>query len=220
MSRAWILLTVALTGCAGGGQHGARDRGPSPDSAFDAGADLAPTPDTLYRLARVLNGQGRESEARYVLQDLIRQHPTFIPAYCDLAELHLRAGQVDAASEVLERGLKVAPKDARLMGNLGMCSTIRGDYEAAVSQFAAAGALGPDDARHRANLAVALGMLGRYDESLAEYQKVIPPASAHYNVAILAKARKDTAKADAEMAQAISMDPSLADEAPRNPAPK
>src|ERR1051325_2035498 len=86
---------------------------------------------------------------------------------------------------------------------------VKGHYQQALAFFGRAASLGSDDARHRANMAAALGMLGRYDESLAEYEKVVEPAAAHYNVAVLAKAREDQPKAEVEFALATSMDPAV-----------
>jgi tetratricopeptide (TPR) repeat protein len=86
---------------------------------------------------------------------------------------------------------------------------VRGDYPRALEWFAKAAALGNDDTRHRANMAVALGMLGRYDEALAEYEKVVAPGPAHYNVSILARARHDADRARDELALATSLDPTL-----------
>ena len=170
----------ALAGCAGGSSapgsqsSGGSSKSGSPD-AFDNSQDLPPNAQTLFRLSRILAGQGRDEECRFILTDVIAKYPDFAPAYCDLAEVHMRACRADDAAEVLERGLQ------RL----------------------------PHDARHRANMAAALGMLGRYDESLAEYEKVVAPAAAHYNVAVLAKAREDQPKAEVEFALATSIDPAV-----------
>lgn len=184
-------------------------RAPQPADAFDTAMDAPPTPETLFRLSRILAAQGRDAECRHVLQDLIDRYPNFAPAYCDLAEVHMRAGRTDQASEVLEQGLKQVPKDARLIGNLGMAYMVKGDYPRALDKFAQAAAIGSDDARHRANMAAALGMMGRYDECLAEYEKVVAPAAAHYNMAVLARARHDKDRAETELALAVQLDPRL-----------
>jgi Flp pilus assembly protein TadD len=215
---------IALAGCAGGGSTATQSSGSSgrdtAADAFDSARDPKPNAQTLFRLGRVLAGQGRDDECRYVLTELTNQHPDFAPAWCDLAELHMRAGRTDEAAEVLERGLQTLPKDARLQGNLGMCYMVKGDYQRALDAFSKAAALGTDDARHRANMAAALGMMGRYDESLAEYEKVVAPAAAHFNVSILAKARHDEPRADQELALATTIDPTVGQKPEPAPAPK
>jgi tetratricopeptide (TPR) repeat protein len=220
---ALVLTAAALAGCAGSGQGAAQNqashsRGNAPDP-FDAAQNASPNAQTLFRLARILAGQGRDDECRFVLVELNTKYPEFAPAWCDLAELHMRAGRTEEASEVLERALHALPRDARLRGNLGMCYMVKGDYERALDAFSQAAALGSDDARHRSNMAAALGMMGRYDEALAEYEKVVAPAAAHYNLAVLAKARQDQPRAEQELTLATTIDPEIGQkpEAPATP---
>jgi Flp pilus assembly protein TadD len=204
---------MGMVGCAGAPTSNQAD-------PFDSAMNAPPNPQTLFRLARILAAQGRDDECRHVLQDVNRRYPEFAPAYCDLAELHMRAGRTDEAGEVLERGIQACPRDARLAGNLGMCFMVKGDYTRALDAFNKAAALGTDDARHRSNMAVALGMLGRYEEALAEYEKVVGPATAHYNVGVLANARDDKVRAESEFALAYQMDPKLAVTPPLDAAAK
>jgi protein O-GlcNAc transferase len=215
-----LTLAAAFPGCAGSG-GGPTNEAPAPQSRgadpFDTGANQPPNAKTLFRLARILAAQGRDDECRFVLQDLTGKYPQFAPAWCDLAELHMRASRTDDATEVLERGLQALPNDARLTGNLGMCYMIKGDHQRALDAFARAASIGSDDARHRANMAAALGMLGRYDESLAEYEKVVAPAAAHFNLAVLAKARQDQPRAEQELAMAMSLDPAIGQTPPPPP---
>jgi Flp pilus assembly protein TadD len=94
-----------------------------------------------------------------------------------------------------------------LQNDLGMCRLLQHRYEDALQSFTAAAAGVPPDTRARANMAVALGMLGRFDESLAIYLQILPPADAHYNVAILSEARKDGERARLEYATADALAP-------------
>ena len=122
-----------------------------------------------------------------------------------LAELYLRADRPDSAIEVLKAGVAVAPEDAVLRNNLGMCRLMQGRYEEALDDFTAAAAGVPKDARARANMAVALGMLGRLDESLAVYLQLVPEADAHHTLAVLCDARKDWQRAEQEYAIAETL---------------
>lgn len=202
-----VLLIAA--GCASSRNEFASARSDERSQVFDLGVDRPPTPQTLYNLARVLAIQGRDGEARYVLQKLLIQHPEFVPAYCELAELHMRAGHIERAEESLNRGLEISPDDARLIGNLGMCAMIRGEYDEALTLFGKAADLDPEDARHRSNMAVALGLMGRYDESFSLFEQVVPPSAAHYNVGVLAEARQDLKRSRREFERARALNPSM-----------
>ncbi len=163
----------------------------------------------MFALARLYKSQGRDAEAASVLARIIQDYPTFLPAYYELAEIQLRYQKTAEAMRVISAGLKVSPRDPILLNNLGMCLLLKQDFAAALVQFRKAAAVAPGDARYRANMAMALGMMGRYDESLALYSQILPPAEAHYNLAVLCEGRKDNQRASSEYAQAFSMDPSL-----------
>jgi Flp pilus assembly protein TadD len=117
-----------------------------------------------------------------------------------LSELYLRNDRPDSAVEVLKAGVAIAPEDAVLLNNLGMCRLMQARYEEALDHFTAAAAGVPKDVRARANMAVALGMLGRLDESLAIYQQLMSDSDAHYNLGVLCEARKDWTRAEQEYA--------------------
>ena len=197
-------LLAALASCAGSPSIGTpADQASLAERQFQQGIDRAPTPDTLYAMARILAAQGREAECQSVLQRIIHDAPNYMPAYNDLAELHMRQRKLDQAIDTLQIGLKVAPRQAVLINNLGMCRMLQHEYGKALDEFTRAAGIAPDDTRFRANMAAALGMDGRYDEALALYMQIGSPADAHFNIAVLAEARKDQARADEEYNLAI-----------------
>jgi tetratricopeptide (TPR) repeat protein len=48
-------------------------------------------------------------------------------------------------------------------------------------------------------------MMGQYDAALACYEKVLSPADAHYNLAILSRARNDHARSEIEFERAAAL---------------
>ena len=142
-------------------------------------------PKTLYAMSRILVSQGKDQQGELVLARLNREFPNFVPAYCDMAELRMRQGRVDDAIEGLTAGLQVAPRDPILLNNLGVCSIMKGDFEAALSSFTTASEEMPQEDRYRANMALALGMLGRYEEALTLYKDVLEPGLAEENIGII-----------------------------------
>ena len=178
----------------------------SPDDPGDGtvdggiGGDRAPSVRTLHSMARVLAAQGRDAQCQLVLEKLIREHPEFMPAYVELAELLMRQGQSYDASLVLSIAERQNPSDPVIQNDLGMALLLAGDSAGALEHFEAAIALAPDDARGKANRAAALGLLGRYDEALEAYLEIVPPEDAHYNLGVLAEASGDAVRAQREYA--------------------
>lgn len=192
LRRAAVLALALLAACA------SADTKESDDSSFDPKGQLEPSAQTLYSMSRIMVARGKDGEAEVVLAKLIADYPRYMPPYADLSELYLRNDRPDSAVEVLKAGVGIAPEDAVLLNNLGMCRLMQGRYEEALDHFTSAAAGVPKDVRARANMAVALGMLGRLDESLAIYQQLMPEADAHFNLGVLCEARKDYTRAEQE----------------------
>jgi Flp pilus assembly protein TadD len=150
---------------------------------------LPPTPESLLAAARVVAAQGRNSECEFLLTRIVREHPYYMPAYADLAELRMRQRQVGEAEKALEAGLKRSPRDAVLLNNMALCRMIEGDFEGALGAATQAVGVQPHNARYRANLATILGLMGRRDEALALYTQILPREDAYHNVSVLHGAR-------------------------------
>lgn len=168
-------------------ERAARNNDPLED--FEAGADRAPTARTLYATARLLAAQRRDSQCESLLTRIIREHPAFMPAYCELAELRVRQRRVDEAVATLRAAQRQSPGDPVVINNLGMCAMLKGEYQEALDLFTQAVAKVPDNARYRANMAAACGMLGRYEEALALYRQTVSEADAQHNLGVLHRAR-------------------------------
>ncbi len=200
---AGVALLVFTTGCVTApraGTTGLLDAGG--DTAFDIAGERSPNMNSLHSMARLCLAQGRDREAENVLHNLLEQQPEFLPAYEELAQIYLRAGMLDSAVAILNLGITVNARDPVLYNDLGMCQLLQQDYLAALDSFTKAAGLSPTDARCRANMAVTLGLLGRTDESLSLYLQLLPPADAHWNVAVLCDARRDFNRAAREYARA------------------
>lgn len=197
-----MVIAFALSGCATNRTDIANST--RFDAEFESQANRPPTAKTLYAFARILAAQGKDAECRFVLNRVIQEYPGYLPAYCELAELHLRHRRTEDAIATLSAGLSVSPQDPILLNNLGMCWMLTGDYDKALSMFTPAAAIVPQDARYRANMAASLGMMGRYDEALSLYQEVVPATDAHYNLSVLCAARNDLDRSRKELLRAAS----------------
>jgi tetratricopeptide (TPR) repeat protein len=182
------------------------------ESSPDPSAKLSPSARTLWSMSRVLASQEKDAEREQVLLRLVTSHPDFLPPYIDLAELYVARGQVESAIELLNSGTRVAPADPVIRNNLGVCYLSRGRYDEALEQFTFASSSAPGNVRARSNMAVALGKLGRYDECLALYKQLVPPADAHWNLAVLCQGRGDADRATREFETAKRLGARSADD--------
>ena len=169
-------------------------------SYFDGGALRDPQSTTIVLMGRVLNAQGRTDEAEFVLRRVIVEYPDFPAGYSELAELLMKDNRNQEATLLLEQGIEVVPANAMLHNDLGMCYVVSEDFQSAADSFARARELNREDAAYTANLAMVRGLQGNYDDSVALYSEVISVAQAHQNVAVLAEARGDLARAESDRA--------------------
>ena len=204
-----VAMLVALAGCENSDATISYSRTTPSDEQFAAGADRAPTSQTIYAMARMLIQQGRDAEASTALIRVIRDQPQCLPAYYDLSELYMRNQRPASAARVLAAGLRVAPRDPAMLNDAGMCYLFGQDYDKALEMFTRAAAIAPDDKRCRANMAVALGLLGRDEEALHIYSQVISPAKAHHNLGVLCESRDDPEAARRQYELARALDRSL-----------
>ena len=196
------LALLLLVGCASTTED--IQSNPAALDEFALGADRAPTASTLQSMASILAAQGRASESEFVLQRLIAEYPLHAPAYNDLAELYIRADNLDSALATLDLGVKSIPGDPVLLNNAGLCRILMGDFDGALSWFQEATEARPDDASLRANLALALGLVGRTGEARALYEQVMTPAAARHNLLVIETAREGAdARAMAEVIQGL-----------------
>ena len=220
-----LVLGVAMTmgGCTTHQEKlpAGRNHVGSDDSTFAAGAGRAPSAATSYAFAKILITQGRDRDAMYVLARVIREHPTYVPAYNEMAGVYVRADRLDDAIEVLSAGLKHSPHDGVLQNNLGMCHMLGGKHEKAVEAFTRATELMPTNPTFRANRATALGLAGRDAEAQQEYRTVLGELDTEKNLGILARAREKQPAAEAPQGGGADTGTSndLAAPAPTEPAP-
>lgn len=215
MSKCFIvaLVTVAVVavfaGCA---------TTPRPAREPETSA-LPPSAKTLYAMAQALGAKGRVDQAEAVLRRLLIEHPDFIPAYADLAELCMLRGDHENAQQVVAIGLERAPADPVLLNNSGVLAVLRSDYATALEHFSAASLAVPGRVRYRMNMALALGMLGRDEESRAMYCSVLTQKQAEHNLETIRQMRGSPVAEEAGQTTSASVYDDAADSELESPAP-
>ncbi len=185
------IFCLVLCGCSQTPSVGSKNESTlhNPQAGFEVQrSDRPPSARTLYSMAGILAGQGKDNESEFVLRRCIGQYPSFTPAYNRLAELQMRQGRVHQAQDILLKALTIRPQDPVLRNNLGMCYLVQQEYERALENFARAAGRVPESGKYRANMAAALGLLGRHEEALALLQQVLPEEQARSNAELLQQA--------------------------------
>ena len=187
---ALLAVMAALSMLAGCVTENSRSDGMLDEPPSESRGDQPPSASTMHALSKILATQGRDNECERVLLQIIQREPDYVPAYSDLAELHLRHNRPDEAQQCLAAGLSRSRQDPVLLNNMGMCHVLKEDHAAALALFTQATAVAPRNPTYLANKAMALGMLDRFDEAAIIYKQILPdPESVQHNLAILRQAR-------------------------------
>jgi tetratricopeptide (TPR) repeat protein len=128
-----------------------------------------------------------------------------------------QAGRIEEASKAYQQAVKDDPQNQFGYYNLGVIAQDKGDNATAENYFRLALGIDPNFGRALFNLAVARNAAGDKAGAEALYRKdleVDPNANAHLNLGFLLREMGRQAEGDAELIQAIQLDPSLASRIP------
>ena len=191
----WILLTVLAlaTGCAQLPRL----------SGFGAQRDN----ESKIALARMLEGQGQEQQAKAIYESIISRDPANAVAAHRLAVLAAGAGKHDEAERYFSMARARLPNDADLLNDMGFWLYMQGrlpEAEATLRQAL------EQDPKHKAalnNLGLVVGEQGRLDESLNLFQQVTTAAGAYQNLAFVCAKTGQTEAAERFLHEALALDP-------------
>ncbi len=138
---------------------------PGVKSDFERSLALNPRqPDTLRRYGTwYLGATGRVSEGVAALQSATEREPLFVYAWTDLALLHLKNGEMQAAAAALSRALEIDPDNRLALRHLAVMNLLEGKPQEAL----AAAQRNPEPLWRAMGSALAYRDLGRDSDSLA-----------------------------------------------------
>ena len=136
-----------------------------------AQSTLFDRPEGLITLANFYRDRARPADAEARYGDAIRLHPTFAPAYANLADLLRQQGRDEDGERVLARGLAAMPASAELHYAKGLLLVRQKNYREALAALGRAAQLAPDNARFAYVYAVALQDGGRPGEAVAVLER-------------------------------------------------
>lgn len=147
-----------------------KSRQPSPRAGQ---ASAAGNPAFILEQAIALLQQGQLASAEMQFRQVLSVQPQQVDALQFLGVIEYQKGRFEAAAELLQRAVKLAPDAPGLHGNLGLAWQQLGRPEAALACYDQALALNPgfvEGLNNRGNL---LRELGRLEEAAASYQKAL-----------------------------------------------
>lgn len=164
-------------------------------------------PDAYNNLANARNDLGDEAAARTALSRSLRLRPNFFEASFTLAQLTLRAGDVDGAIELFAKAESVAPSAAWRLYCRGRFQRAHGRLAEAAADLAEAAALTPKLPDIHANLGEALEALVRLPEALEAHRRSPPTASSLETIGRLLRRLFRQEEAAAALKSAFCLDP-------------
>lgn len=169
---------------------------------FKAGeaADPDKTPDSRQQIREL---------ARADYEEALKLDPKCVPAYQGLARLAMSTRATQLAIETYQKALRIAPNNAQLWYELGMCHHADKDWESALSCLSRADQLNPHNSLYGNARAVVLAQCGRYDESLSCFIHCSGEAMGHYRLAQTLQRLQQPELSQHYLESALRIDPSL-----------
>ncbi len=217
-SRGAALTVMALLagGCQGlnlpaGPPRGGSARVPLPEGEIGSSQADGTGPDirasTRLSAARMLEADGHLEAAAEQYRRVVDAEPENVEAYTRLGIVYNRLRRFEDAVRVFRRAIELQPNRAYLYNNLGFCHVLQRQYRPAEAAFRRALALQPNYQRARMNLGAVLAETGRNDEALAEFERVVPPDVACYNLGLILAAGKRYAAAEQAFRRSVAFNP-------------
>jgi len=173
----------------------------------------APALNGLLEKARQCFLRGQSRDARTLCQQALRLAPRHLPTLLLLGGIEGAAGNFKAAKKTFADALALAPGDAMIHFNLGLCAQHLKRPEDARRRYLQAIALRPDFAEAHSNLAATLKDMGRSGDAIDHYRQALrlKPglASASNNLGILLVEADLHDEAEACFEQALACEPNF-----------
>lgn len=215
----WGFVTV-LTGCTPGGTM-LRPAETPPAAGAEEPEVIAHQAPTWVAYANMRAGVGfskdhnpqqqqtAREEARLGYLKALEVDPKHLPAYLGLARLQQACEDHNGAMATFDKALRLAPRDASLWHEVGMCQCRQKRWQEGAASFQKACELNPSNKAYQVTLGYTLGRAGMIKDSLAVLEKVLGEARANYDLARLMRHMSQPELARQLATVAVAKDPKL-----------
>jgi tetratricopeptide (TPR) repeat protein len=163
-----------------------------------------------YMRGLVEERAGHTAKALEAYEKVVQEDPQALEAYRDIAELHLRLGQPEAALRAAERVKDLAPTDPTSFVFLGNVLVAQGDLAKAAEAYENALKLDPRNLRALENLGNYYAILDP-DKALSYYQRLVDidprDADIYFQMALVHQKKGNSAQALALYQKSVQLDP-------------
>ena len=147
---------------------------------YERAMDLAPGEDKVrYQWIGAKASLGEAADVITRHRQRVADAPGNVRELRFLAAACLSAGQIDAASEVIDTGLAIAAEDWALIGARGEVRAARGDPDGALADWRHALEIDPDDLSVVYSSAFLLEREGRLAEAAEDWRHILDYCEAH-----------------------------------------
>jgi tetratricopeptide (TPR) repeat protein len=180
-------------------------------NVFETSEDPPLTSETHYAAGQFAESQGANAQAIKQYEQAIKLAPNHSVALFRLGMIYTNAKDYPAAITYWKRYLAATGNTPIGYSNLALAQQAAGDYKAAESTFQSGIKKDPKNQAVRINYGLMLAKTGKVKDALTQFQAVLTPAQAHYNVASVFEQLGKTNDARMEYTKALELDPTLAD---------
>jgi tetratricopeptide (TPR) repeat protein len=150
-SNIWFIIALVVLLLAAIGGYALFARRSSPDKQMNEAVSAMQT--------------GRREAARTQFSTIAREHPDLATPHIFLARMAREEGDLITARREVETAIRLNPKDAVALREMGLILFSAGNYDLARRFFVRALTITPDDRASMGYLGCALARLNRYDEA-------------------------------------------------------
>ncbi len=206
-----FLPAVLLVGCTSG-KEGYDAHSGVPDGAkVTMATDPDITADTRYAAGQMAEGSNRPEMAIAQYEKALETDPKHAASLYRLGVLHAQRQEYPAAIEAWKKYIKATNDSAAGWGNLGFCYELMADPEHAEAAYKKGIEREAKSQICRVNYGLMLARLGHANEAIAQFEAVLSPSAAHYNVGSVYEQQKKFAQAKMEYTRSLELDPTFFD---------
>jgi tetratricopeptide (TPR) repeat protein len=204
---ALLVIIVLCSGCA------SKDQPPraQADSNWNSAQEPPLTGETYFASGIFAESQGNIARAVAQYEQCLAVEPKHEQALYRLAVLRTQAKQYPQAIEAWKQYLAATNRSAAAYSNLALAYELAGKRADAEAAYRAGIDADPDYVACRVNYGLMLARTGRTDEALAQFESVLTPAEACYNIASIFEQQGKTDEARTWYRAALEKNPTFTD---------